>query len=130
MVSRYQRFGLAALFAAMMCLPAMAGPQGGGKPGGGNGAGGKGPGGGGRPTPAAMAARMIQQFDRDGDQSLNANELTAAIESMRSRRGSGGKGAGGQGAGGRARGGKGPGGRGPGGRGPGGGNRPKTGVPN
>ncbi len=119
MVSRYQRFGLAALFAAMMCLPAMAGPQGGGKPGAGKGPGGKGQGGGGRPTPAAMAARMIQQFDSDGDQSLNASELTAAIESMRSRRGNGGKGRGGKGAGGKGAGGKGPGGKGP-----------KSGIPN
>ncbi len=119
MVSRFQRLGLAVLFTAMMCLPAMAGPPGGGKPGAGKGPGGKGQGG--RPSPAAMAARMIQQFDTDGDQSLNASELTAAIAAMRSRRGNGGKGPGNRGAGGKGPGGKGRGRKGPGGNGPPGG---------
>ncbi len=46
---------------------------------------------GGPPSPAAMAARMIQKFDRDGDKALNEQELTAAFTAMRQMRAHGGK---------------------------------------
>lgn len=36
--------------------------------------------------PTQMVARMIQQYDKDGDQKLDANELSALLTSMRERR--------------------------------------------
>jgi len=39
---------------------------------------------------AMMVTRMIQEFDKDGDQKLDAQELTALLTSMRERRGAGG----------------------------------------
>ena len=39
--------------------------------------------------PAEMVARMMKQFDKDGDQKLNVAELTAMFTTMRERRGSG-----------------------------------------
>lgn len=50
------------------------------------------PGGGqGRPgagmDPAQMVARMMQQFDKDGDKKLDLTELTALLTEMRNRRG-------------------------------------------
>lgn len=77
--------------------------------------------------PAALATRMIQEFDKDGDGALNQAELTAAITASHQRAGKG-KGdgakaggvAGGKGKGGGAAGGKGGGaggGKGKGGRG-------------
>ncbi len=60
----------------------------------------KGKGGQGRMDPSAMAARMIQQFDKNGDKSLNVRELTTALTTMRERRGQAGKGGMGKGKGG------------------------------
>ena len=37
--------------------------------------------------PAQMVARMMQEFDKDGDQKLDSAELTALLTSMRQRRG-------------------------------------------
>ncbi len=37
--------------------------------------------------PQQMAARMIQQFDKNGDKALNAQELAAALTAMRAQRG-------------------------------------------
>jgi len=48
---------------------------------------GRGPGRQGDPT--AMAAKMIKEFDLDGDNALNAKELAAAMTAMRQRRGGG-----------------------------------------
>ena len=87
------------------------------------GKGGKGKGGAGGPAadPETLAARMIQEFDKDGDKALNQEELTAAIRASHERAGQGkgggaggakGKGGGGKGKGGGAGGGKGKGGRG------------------
>jgi hypothetical protein len=42
--------------------------------------------------PAQMVARMMEEFDKDGDQKLDAKELTALLASMRERR-EGGQGA-------------------------------------
>lgn len=100
--------------AAAAALPAMstvalgAEPgQGGGKGKGGKGKGGAGKGGagkgGGTRDPQAMAARMIQEHDRDGDGALNARELANALTAMAERR-AGGQGAGGQGPGGAGKG--------------------------
>ena len=54
----------------------------------------RGPGGQGGPggamgqrDPAEMVARMMSEFDQDGDQKLDATELTALLQNMRSRRG-------------------------------------------
>ena len=74
--------------------------------------GGKGKGGAGGPAadPETLAARMIQEFDKDGDKALNQEELTAAIRASHERAGQGkvggagggkGKGGGGKGKGGR-----------------------------
>jgi len=49
--------------------------------------------------PAQMIARMMQEFDKDGDQKLDTRELTALMTSMRERR-AGAAGAGGARAGG------------------------------
>jgi hypothetical protein len=80
------------------------------------GKGGKGKGGAGGPAadPEALAARMIQEFDKDGDKALNQEELTAAIRASHERagQGKGGGAGGGKGKGGGAGGGKGKGGRG------------------
>ncbi|MFK8111151.1 MAG: EF-hand domain-containing protein [Rubripirellula sp.] len=43
--------------------------------------------------PAQVVARMMQEFDKDGDQKLDAQELTALMTSMRERRGAGASGA-------------------------------------
>ena len=58
--------------------------------------------------PAALATRMIQEFDKDGDGALNQTELTAAITAAHQRagKGKGGGAAGGKGKGGGAVGGK------------------------
>lgn len=37
--------------------------------------------------PAQMVARLMQEFDKDGDQKLDSTELTALMTSMRDRRG-------------------------------------------
>jgi hypothetical protein len=78
--------------------------------------------------PAALATRMIQEFDKDGDGALNQAELTAAITAAHQRAGKGkggaakgGGAAGGKGKGGGAGGGKGKGGGAAGGKGKGGG---------
>ena len=73
--------------------------------------------------PAALATRMIQEFDKDGDGALNQAELTAAITAAHQRagKGKGGGDAGGKGKGGGAAGGKGKGGGAAGGKGKGGG---------
>jgi hypothetical protein len=42
--------------------------------------------------PAQMVARMMTQFDKDGDQKLDSKELTALLKSMRQRRGGEGQG--------------------------------------
>jgi hypothetical protein len=88
------------------------------------GKGGKGKGGAGGPAadPETLAARMIQEFDKDGDKALNQEELTAAIRASHERAGQGkGGGAGGaKGKGGGAGGGKGKGGGAGGGKGKGG----------
>ena len=55
----------------------------------GKGAAGKGQGPGAQRDPAQMVARMMKEFDKDGDSKLNARELTALLTSMRERRGSG-----------------------------------------
>ena len=68
-----------------------------------------------RPNPAAIAVKMIEKFDRNGDRALNAKELTAALTAMREQRGNRGGGPGqGAGKGGAGRGGKGGAGKGPG----------------
>lgn len=54
-----------------------------------------------RPEPAAIAAKMIQNFDRNGDKALNAQELAAALTSMRDQRGNRGAGPGQSGRGGK-----------------------------
>ncbi len=61
------------------------------------GAAGKGKGGEGtsRPDPAQLAARLLSNFDKDGDKALNLQELTAALQSMSERRENGGAGKGG-----------------------------------
>ncbi len=75
-------------------------PEGGpGGPGGGFG----GPGagfGGERPSPEMIAKMMMQRFDKDGDQKLNAEELVAALGEMRPPGGAGGPGGFGGGPGG------------------------------
>lgn len=43
--------------------------------------------GGQRPDPTQLVGRMMQQFDQDGDQKLNVEELTALLTSLRDRRG-------------------------------------------
>ena len=69
-------------------------PAGKGKRGGRKGGGGKGP------NPAELAAKLIREFDQDGDNALNAAELAKAIEALRKMRGGRGKrGAGGAGHG-------------------------------
>lgn len=81
-----------------------------------------------RMDPARIAARMIQQFDRNGDKALNVQELSAALKAMREQRGQRGSGAGkggpgaGKGKGGPGKGGfgKGKGGKAKGGQGKGG----------
>lgn len=103
--------------------------QGGGKGKGGKGKGGAGKGGAGKGDgardPQAMATRMIQEHDKDGDGALNARELANALTAMAERR-AGGQGAGGQGPGGAGKGkGKGAGGAGKGKGGAGGGVRPQ-----
>jgi hypothetical protein len=79
------------------------------------------------PDPAALAKRMIQEFDKNGDGMLDLEELTAAIRASHQRagkgKGDGAKGdgvAGGQGKGGGAADGKGKGGGAAGGKGKGG----------
>lgn len=48
--------------------------------------------------PAQFVARMLEQFDKDGDKKLDLRELTALFTAMRERRGNGGQpGAGGPG---------------------------------
>jgi hypothetical protein len=47
------------------------------------------PGPGSERDPKQMVARMMKEFDKDGDSKLNAAELTAMLTSMRDRRGSG-----------------------------------------
>ncbi len=47
--------------------------------------------------PAQMVARMMEEFDKDGDQKLDAKELTALLTSMRDRRGGAGQAGAGQG---------------------------------
>ena len=88
------------------------------------GKGGKGKGGAGGPAadPETLAARMIQEFDKDGDKALNQQELTAAIRASHERagQGKGGGAGGGKGKGGGAGGGKGKGGGAGGGKGKGG----------
>jgi hypothetical protein len=88
------------------------------------GKGGKGKGGAGGPAadPETLAARMIQEFDKDGDKALNQAELTAAIRASHERagQGKGGGAGGGKGKGGGAGGGKGKGGGAGGGKGKGG----------
>lgn len=37
--------------------------------------------------PAQLVSRMMQEFDKDGDQKLDSTELTALLKSMRDRRG-------------------------------------------
>jgi hypothetical protein len=74
----------------------------------------KGKAGGAAPDPAALAARLIHEFDKDGDKALNHAELAAALKVLqaRGRRGRGQGGVGGQAsstgqrAGGRGRGGR------------------------
>jgi hypothetical protein len=39
-----------------------------------------------------MVARLMQEFDKDGDQKLDSTELTALLTSMRDRRGGAGQG--------------------------------------
>ena len=43
---------------------------------------------GGERDPAQLVARMMQEFDKDGDRKLDSTELTALLKSMRERRGS------------------------------------------
>ena len=57
------------------------------------------PGAGQQRDPAQMVARMMQEFDKDGDQKLNLQELTAMMKSMRERRENGGRPGMGQGPG-------------------------------
>ena len=118
---------LAKLIAGGVALPVMstvtlgqADGQGKGKGGAkGKGKGGAGKGAGQAQDPAALAARMISQFDKDGDRALNARELEAALRSMRERRGEQGPGGAGKGKGGGAGKGKGGAGKGKGGAGKG-----------
>jgi len=65
-----------------------------------------------RPNTGAIAAKMIEKFDRNGDRALNAKELTAALTAMREQRGNRGGPGQGAGKGGAGRGGKGAAGRG------------------
>ena len=51
----------------------------------------RGPAGGAQRDPAQMVARMIKEFDKDGDQKLDATELTALFAAMRERRGGAGR---------------------------------------
>lgn len=108
---------LAKMLAGSVALPVMstvafAAPQqdGKGKGKGGKGKGGQGQGGQGKGKgkgqqgggqmgdrdPAAIAKRMIQEFDKDGDQKLSLAELTMALKAMQERRASGQAGQGGQ----------------------------------
>jgi len=103
-VEPQRREFLAKLIAGGVALPAMSSvafAQGAGKGKGGGagkakGAGGKGKGGAGkgkggpgtsRPDPAEFAARLLKEFDKDGDKALNIDELTAALTKMAERRG-------------------------------------------
>ncbi|MDG2130086.1 MAG: EF-hand domain-containing protein [Fuerstiella sp.] len=52
-------------------------------------AGGQRPGAGAERDPKQMVARMINEFDKDGDGKLNAAELTAMFTSLRDRRSNG-----------------------------------------
>lgn len=45
----------------------------------------------GQGDPQAMVARLMQQFDKDGDKKLDGRELAALLTSMRERRGGGGR---------------------------------------
>ena len=47
---------------------------------------------GGQRNPAAIAARLIQTYDRDGDGALNEGELAAAMTAMMMQRAEAGKG--------------------------------------
>lgn len=114
-VDSQRRGFLAKMFAGGVALPMMSSIafgeplQTGKRKGGGKGKGGvagKGQRRGGRADqdPAAIAKRMLQQFDKDGDQTLNEEELTAALKAMQERRssmadGGAGKGKGGAGKG-------------------------------
>ena len=42
----------------------------------------------GMPEPAQMAARMMREFDKDGDKKLDTAELTALLTALRDRRAS------------------------------------------
>ena len=42
---------------------------------------------GGPPDPSKLAAKLIEEFDKDGDKALNVEELTAAMKSLRSGQG-------------------------------------------
>lgn len=77
---------LAAALLLAAGLPSIAAPPAGGQ---------AGKGAGGPPSVGMMASKMIQQFDRNGDQALNAQELAAALTAMRENRGEGKKGPGG-----------------------------------
>ena len=48
----------------------------------------------GKRDPAKMASVMMQKFDKDSDQKLNVEELTAMMKFMQERRGQQGEGAG------------------------------------
>ena len=106
-VEPQRREFLAKLIAGGAALPVMSSialaegaGQGKGKGGKGKGgAGGKGKGKGGdgtsRPDPTQLAARLLSNFDKDGDKALNLQELTAALQAMSERRENGGAGKGG-----------------------------------
>lgn len=66
------------------------GPGGQAGPAGRIGQGRRGPGGGQNGDPAAFVGKMIERFDQDGDQKLDAQELAALLQEMRQRRGAGG----------------------------------------
>lgn len=84
---------LAALMALSLIVSEIqAQPPGRGKgkpPAGQNGGPGRRPGPGMDRDPAQMVQRMIEQYDQDGDQKLDARELTAMFTAMRERRGNG-----------------------------------------
>ena len=84
---------VAILSVALLAVTCSAEPPGGQRAKGANGqrraSGGQRPGAGADRDPKQMVARMMNEFDKDGDSKLNAMELTAMFASMRDRRGSG-----------------------------------------
>lgn len=93
--------GIAAGIVPATAAVALGDPQAAQKPAGKGKRGARNGGGGGKaPSPAELAARLIREFDKDGDKALNVAELAKAIDALpKMRGGRGNRGAGGAGRG-------------------------------